>query len=90
MRGSVSAPGIFFDLCPTGDLLGGALKMLDCAPSLQSALHNKATAVNSTTPNQRNYLGYKKGTNENISQCPRGEGANPYNIANISTATVTL
>ena len=23
--GSVSAPGIFFDLCPTGDLLGGAL-----------------------------------------------------------------
>ena len=23
--GSVSAPGIFFDPCPTGDLLGGAL-----------------------------------------------------------------
>ena len=25
LRGSVSAPGIFFDPCPTGDLLGGAL-----------------------------------------------------------------
>ena len=24
-RGSVSAPVIFFDPCPTGDLLGGAL-----------------------------------------------------------------
>ena len=24
--GSVSALGIFFDLCPTGDLLGGALR----------------------------------------------------------------
>ena len=23
--GGVSAPGIFFDPCPTGDLLGGAL-----------------------------------------------------------------
>ena len=23
--GSVSAPGIFFDPCPTGDVLGGAL-----------------------------------------------------------------
>ena len=54
------APGIFFDPCPTGDLLGGALKMLDCAPSLQSTLHNKAIALNSTTPNQRNHLGYEK------------------------------
>ena len=25
--------------------------MMDCAPSLQSTLHNKAIAVNSTTPN---------------------------------------
>ena len=24
--GSVSAPGTFFDPCPTGDLLGGALR----------------------------------------------------------------
>ena len=25
-RGNVSAPGIFLDPCPTGDLLGGALR----------------------------------------------------------------
>ena len=54
------APGIFFDPCPTVDLLGGALKMLDCTPSPRSTLHNKAIAVHSTTPKQRNHLGYEK------------------------------